>query len=77
MHLPAVLRKLYLRRDFYNTIFKLKHKLHTTSGSNSPQCKFWVRTWLSVYVADDGVRVHKEQVTTDIRRSHRIAKLKP
>jgi hypothetical protein len=35
---------LCLQRDFYNTIFKIKHKLYTASGSAPPKEKFWVRT---------------------------------
>jgi hypothetical protein len=40
---------LYLRHDFYNKTFKIKHKLYVASGSDplpSPGQKFWVRTWL-------------------------------
>ena len=80
MQLPAVLRQLYLHY-FYNTIFKIKHKLHTALGSapSAPptQYKFWVLTWLSVYVSDDGVRKHKEQRATEVRRAHWLAKWKP
>jgi hypothetical protein len=41
---------LYLQHDFYNTIFKIAHKLYIASGSASPppprpaKEKFWVRT---------------------------------
>ena len=67
MQLPAVLRKLYLRHDFYNTILKNNINYIQPLGQPPPQNKFWVRTWLSVYAADDGVREHKEQRTTEVR----------
>jgi hypothetical protein len=30
---------LYLRQDFYNIIFKIKHKFYITSGSATPPAK--------------------------------------
>jgi hypothetical protein len=36
---------LYLQHDFYNIVFKIKHKLYIPSGSApSPKQKSWVRT---------------------------------
>ena len=43
MQLQTVM--LYLRHDFYNIIFKIKHKLYIALGSDpSPKEKFWVCT---------------------------------
>jgi hypothetical protein len=37
----------YLQHDFYNMIFKIKHKLCIAAGpAPPPKEKFWVRTWL-------------------------------
>jgi hypothetical protein len=43
---------LYLWHDFHNTIFKIKHKLYSASGSASPlpNEKFWLCTWCQIQV---------------------------
>jgi hypothetical protein len=36
--------QLYLRRDFYNIVFKIKHEIYVASGTAFlPNEKFWVR----------------------------------
>jgi hypothetical protein len=42
---------LYLRHDFYNTIFKIKRNVYIASGlpPPSPNEKFWMRTCLLVH----------------------------
>jgi hypothetical protein len=48
-----VMLQSFLRYDFCNIIFKIKHKVYTASGSAHrqppphphPHEKFWARTW--------------------------------
>ena len=51
MQLQTVM--LYLRHDFYNIIFKIKHKLYIASGSAPPKDKLWLRTWSGLRTACD------------------------
>jgi hypothetical protein len=48
MYINAVADRvmLYLQHDFYNTIFKIKHRLYIASGSAPSKETFWVRIWL-------------------------------
>jgi hypothetical protein len=49
LYFSACLGILSIQHDFYNRIFKIKHKLYTFSRSAPPPPRsetFWVRTWL-------------------------------
>jgi hypothetical protein len=45
IHVVAESVMLCLRHDFYNIIFKIKHKLYIASGSAPSRKNFWVLTW--------------------------------
>jgi hypothetical protein len=68
---------LYLQHEFYNMIFKIKHKLHTASGSPPPppKEKFWVCTWYhyitpKLTTLKTALLVHLPALTNGLKQIH-------
>jgi hypothetical protein len=73
IHAPANNVMLsYLYYDFYNIVFKIKHKLYIASGSAPPTGKFWTRAWTRMCLTAIMKRSESIQSRDDVKPFNKL-----